>query len=202
MRIALLYLVVLLLEIYGSTAYHRPLVWITKPLLMPLLMYLAYQKGIKNKWLYVALVGSWLGDIFLMLDGQFIPGLVSFLFAHIAYILLFKPYYTFSFIPIFLLALITSAYLIFLLPHIPLEMKWPVITYCSVITGMGIMASSLDLKSKKWITLGALLFILSDSLIAYNKFYVSLPYSAFFIMGTYGAAQYLILKGWSKKDFA
>ncbi|MGZ7244340.1 lysoplasmalogenase family protein, partial [Streptococcus pyogenes] len=36
------------------------------------------------------LAASLAGDVFLMLTGYFIPGLVSFLCAHLAYIALFK----------------------------------------------------------------------------------------------------------------
>jgi hypothetical protein len=55
MRIPLLFLAVLLLEIYGSIAYHRPLVLMTKPLLMPLLMLWAYQEGLRDRLLFTAL---------------------------------------------------------------------------------------------------------------------------------------------------
>lgn len=200
MRIPLLFAVVLLLEIYGSIAYHRPLVWMTKPLLMPLLMLWAYRQGSRDRALYLALFFSFLGDVFLMVEGYFIPGLASFLVAHLAYIYLFKQDYTFGFVPFVLFGVVTSAYLIFLYPHIGEEMRIPVIAYCTVITGMGIAAASRRRDPAYYSLLcGAVLFILSDAMIAYNKFYSDIPHDAIYIMGTYGAAQYLIVKAWLKR---
>ena len=43
--------------------------------------------------------------------------------------------------------------------------------------------------------IGAIFFIISDSLLAINKFYFPLPYSAFWIMSTYSFAQYFIVSG-------
>jgi alkylglycerol monooxygenase len=202
MRIPLLFLAVLLLEIYGSIAYHRPLVLMTKPLLMPLLMLWAYQEGLRDRLLFTALFFSFLGDVFLMFDGYFIPGLASFLLAHLAYILLFKRDYTFQFLPFVLFGICTSAYLIFLYPHIPDAMKLPVIAYCTVITGMGISAASRSKdKAYAYLVIGAVLFIISDALIAFNKFYKDIPHDSLYIMSTYGAAQYVLVRGWLKRGF-
>jgi len=61
-----------------------------KPLLMItlLLYFISASRGYPSWRFYVmaALVFSWGGDVFLMLDGMFTPGLVSFLVAHIFYI--------------------------------------------------------------------------------------------------------------------
>ena len=43
--------------------------------------------------------------------------------------------------------------------------------------------------------LGAIAFVLSDSLLAVNKFYQPIPYAGVFIMLTYCAAQFLIVRG-------
>ena len=42
---------------------------------------------------------------------------------------------------------------------------------------------------------GALLFVLSDSILAINKFYMPFDLAGTFIMLTYGFAQYLIVQG-------
>ncbi len=42
---------------------------------------------------------------------------------------------------------------------------------------------------------GSVLFVLSDTLIAIDKFYVSIPNDGVFVMSTYIAAQYLIMRG-------
>ncbi len=203
MRTRLFFAVILILEIYGSIAWHRPLVLMTKPLLMPVLMYIAWREGITSRTYFSALFFSFLGDVFLMFDGWFIPGLVSFLLAHVSYIFLFRKEYSFSFTAILLLALFTSGFLVFLYPSIPENMRVPVVVYCIAITLMGICAASRNTASRSsygYVVAGAVLFIISDALIAVNRFYTDIPADALCIMTTYGAAQYLILEGWLKKD--
>jgi uncharacterized membrane protein YhhN len=50
-------------------------------------------------------------------------------------------------------------------------------------------------KPANWYILGAVLFVSSDSLVAFNKFYNPLVLSSFIIMITYLIAQYLIVSG-------
>jgi uncharacterized membrane protein YhhN len=51
-------------------------------------------------------------------------------------------------------------------------------------------------KPANWyILIGAVLFVSSDSLVAFNKFYHPLVLSSFIIMITYLIAQYLIVSG-------
>ena len=77
-------------------------------------------------------------------------------------------------------------------------MGGPVNLYAVVITAMAL--SAWNTKSKVDNTVffsllsGALLFMLSDSLIAINKFRVPLPAAGFWIMITYLAGQYLIVR--------
>ena len=80
----------------GFTEWH----WLFKPLTMVLLLFLvaasAYSTSARGlliqNWLLLAaaLAGSLAGDVFLMFQGFFIPGLVSFLVAHLFYVALFK----------------------------------------------------------------------------------------------------------------
>jgi len=49
--------------------------------------------------------------------------------------------------------------------------------------------------SFKLVFVGSLLFLLSDSMIAFNKFHSDIPLAGFLIMITYIAAQYLIMRG-------
>ena len=203
MRLRIFFFIVLILEIYASTTRNQMLFYVTKPLLMPILMFIAYQEGVKNKWLYIALLFSLGGDIFLMFSGlnYFLLGLSSFLLAHVFYIVLFFPQAKFSFLPIVVFGIVTTGYLTFLYPHIASDFRIPVIAYCVVITVMGIVAASRNKSVSYWyILVGAILFIISDSLIAYNKFYIALDNDALLVMTTYGAAQFLILEGWIKQE--
>jgi uncharacterized membrane protein YhhN len=50
------------------------------------------------------------------------------------------------------------------------------------------------------VLIGAVLFMISDSLIAIDKFATPIPYPTLFIMGTYVFAQYFIAVGVLKND--
>ena len=203
------YFILLGIEIAADMLGLTWLVYLTKPLLMPILMWYFYQnmtsfsKKEKNLML-MALFFSLLGDVFLMIRGAnlFVFGLGSFLIAHIAYIFLFSidakahllkrlPFMAFSLIMLY-----------FLKPVLPQAMVLPVFTYTIVITIMGIRAAErqTDFASYKWVLIGAVLFMISDSLIALNKFLMPLPLSTFWVMTTYGLAQYLIVAGYLKKN--
>jgi uncharacterized membrane protein YhhN len=78
-------------------------------------------------------------------------------------------------------------------------MKLPVMIYALVITVMAMQAlfryGFTSSKSFVLIFAGALFFMLSDSLLAVNKFMKPLPLASLFIMTTYILAQYLIVEG-------
>src|SRR5690606_31306261 len=71
----------------GWIEWHR----VFKPLAMVVALALvagARPRGMR--WLLAALAASLAGDVFLMFQGYFIPGLVAFLLAHLAYVALFR----------------------------------------------------------------------------------------------------------------
>jgi len=79
------------------------------------------------------------------------------------------------------------------------EMKIPVIIYALVISLM--LWSSIIRRghtsqiSFRLVFTGSIFFILSDTMLALNKFWQPLPVSGFLIMSTYMLAQYLIVLG-------
>ncbi|MNR13000.1 YhhN-like protein [compost metagenome] len=79
------------------------------------------------------------------------------------------------------------------------DLKIPVIVYASVISIMLLFAFNGFLVWKnpgnKYIFVGAIVFVISDSILAINKFYAPVERSSFFIMLTYLVAQYLIVVG-------
>jgi len=187
--------------------------YFTKPLLMPLLMLAYYLEvrrlGIFSGILLIGLFFSWAGDILLMFESFngffFIGGLLSFLTAHLMYISYFsktrsvnEPYLKSR--PVMLLAIV--AYVIELMyilwPYLG-EMKVPVLIYGSVIGIMLALAlwqiGKLDKKAAILFTAGAAFFVLSDSLLAINKFRSSFAYAGAAIMFTYCLAQYLLARG-------
>ncbi|HLO43500.1 MAG TPA: lysoplasmalogenase [Leadbetterella sp.] len=203
MVIRILYFLILAIEIYFSSTDQSGMVKLTKPLLMPILMFMAFQMGLKARNLYLALFFSLLGDIFLMFGGEiyFMMGLGSFLIAHLFYIWLFKSDFQFNWLRALPFLIITSSYFLFIKSGIEQNLLLPVAIYCLVITFMGIFAASRKTKQYSYfiVLLGSILFIISDSLIAFNKFYAPLRLSSLWVMSTYGLAQFLIVLGWSKR---
>ena len=79
------------------------------------------------------------------------------------------------------------------------DMKLPVRIYAIVISFMFLLAvHMLFIKNKTtglWMTAGALLFVISDSLLAINKFSQPFEMAGFFVMSTYGLAQLFLTEG-------
>ena len=203
--ISILYLIVLFLG-------YQNLDLFLKPVLIPLLGFGVYfhQRFPTRNNLLTALLFSWIGDVILLFTDiaeiYFILGLVAFLIAHIAYCSLFNKQNTVAIqvnkILLGIGSIIIAFYLIgmvcVLLPNLG-DLKIPVIVYASVISIMLLFAFNGYLIWKKraalCIFLGATVFVLSDSILAVNKFHTIIERSSFFIMLTYLVAQYLIVIG-------
>lgn len=185
-----------------------------KPLLIPVLVLYflretsgsASNKSLK-KWILLALFFSWAGDVLLLFQAgnadYFLAGLVSFLFAHIFYIIFFhnirareniRPQLLF----LVLLVIYYGGLIWWLNPYLG-DMKLAVRIYGFVISFMCMLAlHMLFLKNRSagsYMMLGALLFVISDTLLAINKFYGSFDIAGILIMSTYGFAQLLIVTG-------
>ncbi len=151
-----------------------------------------------KRLLVAAVVFSGAGDVILDLtfEGYFTAGLVSFLTAHIFYVVLFLQGAKFrrSMALATLLALAFPAGMAaFLWPHLG-PMQLPVALYISVIASM--MVASLHRERLNLIVIaGAIAFVISDSILALNKFHSPFVWARYAIMGTYYLAQYLIVTG-------
>ncbi|MEM8886628.1 MAG: lysoplasmalogenase [Bacteroidota bacterium] len=191
--------------------------FVAKSLLMPtLLIYFMLESG---NWerkfripIILALITSFFGDFFLLFSGPnfFLMGLGSFLIAQASYIYAFRkgPFeqkkgsIEMVFMALGGLLILYGILLVYSLWSYLGEMQIPVSIYSLVIMGMGLSALSrkgkVNLPSFREVFVGASLFILSDSLIAISRFgseMAELSYSGFWIMLTYIAAQYLIVRG-------
>jgi sterol desaturase/sphingolipid hydroxylase (fatty acid hydroxylase superfamily)/uncharacterized membrane protein YhhN len=150
--------------------------------------------------LLAALAFSLVGDCFLMLPGFFIPGLVSFLIAHVFYIAMFKQ--GVPWIPSYraLLATLGTAGAMygFLFPSLDPVLRVAVAAYVIVIALMAAQAIGratwLRDKTSVAAAIGACFFMLSDSLLATNKFAVQFPMAQFLVLATYYVAQILIAR--------
>ena len=78
-------------------------------------------------------------------------------------------------------------------------MKPIIIVYALSLIGMSMMALNrlgrVGRSSYMLVFFGSILFLLSDSMIALNKFYSEFWLAGFWIMITYIAAQYMIMRG-------
>jgi uncharacterized membrane protein YhhN len=154
-----------------------------------------------KRLLVAALLASLAGDVFLMLPGNyFIPGLASFLVAHLFYIALFRqgvPWFVSHRALLGTLAVGTAMYA-WVWPGLgdPV-LKVAVACYVGVISLMVAQAMgralSLGNRAATAVALGAILFMLSDSLIAIDRFVMPLPLTSLWVLSSYYAAQLLIV---------
>lgn len=215
----------LLLHLAAIAAGWPDLRFITKPLLMALLLVYFLKASAKSgtsRYLVMsALVFSWLGDVFLMNGGNsfFTAGLSAFLTAHLFYILYFSgirrkqsPRKPWNIILLAVLALYVGIFYFFLGPSLDAALKIPVFLYAIVIATMFAMAwhsgetttgvpadSSVSgastMNPAAWFIMGAAFFIISDSLLAINAFLQPFSGASLWVMSTYGIAQVCIIRG-------
>jgi uncharacterized membrane protein YhhN len=148
--------------------------------------------------LSAALIASTGGDVLLDVDPEslFVPGLCAFLVAHLVYTALFatnrscwqrieKPRRVLLIaVPVYVLLIS-----VWLVPDTG-PLKIPVTVYIFAITAM--TTTALGSRFGWRVATGALLFMLSDTLLAIGKFHGSFPGRGYLVWATYYAAQYLI----------
>ena len=123
--------------------------------------------------LILALLLSAVGDYFLSFEDKFVPGLLAFLSGHVAYIMLFWQLAdgaAFTWLVLFIL--LYSAGFAFYLWGKTHKYRWPVLVYIGVIAAMA--GTALSLPAKHILaTLGAVIFVLSDTVLAVRMFVVT-----------------------------
>ncbi len=176
---------------------------VTKPLILASLLgfYISGNTRQHNAFL-LGMIFALLGDVFLLFEGElfFKIGLFSFLLMQISYASVFlgykgtvKKYFW-----------LISALLI-MTGMILLSLLWPglegnrvvVCIYILAILFMVISSFRMNIKSAlyKVITWGTLSFLLSDAILALDKFYKPIIGSDYLIMISYITAQYCIVVG-------
>lgn len=189
--------------------------FVTKPLLMAwLIVYflsVTHASFPARKPMLAALFFSWLGDVFLMQQepGFFIAGLSSFLLAQLVYSWIFlqvrkRQHNNGSWNLIILV--ITLAYVTilygWLYRYLPKDLQLPVLLYALAIGWMLVTAFHATAKPVAYPTVlllsGAILFVLSDSMLAINQFIQPFPLAGVGIMLTYGLAQLFIVQSISR----
>ena len=183
------------------------LLWIFKPLTTLLIIaYAARGAGstaAAKRWLITGLLCSLAGDVALMWPQRgFLPGLVSFLFAHLCYLgaftrdrpwrpgaLMLLPY-----------GVLSAPLLAVLWPGVPVELRAPVLVYVAALAAMAAAAGGRgwQLRGARGAglaslgALGGLLFVGSDGLLAFDRFHTPLPWASAGVLSSYWLAQWCI----------
>lgn len=178
--------------------------FVFKPLTTLLLIVWAWPRGAetpeRQRWVRVGLVFSLGGDVALLWPQQgFLPGLVSFLIAHLAYIVAFtrglrlaaRP------LPFVVYALVAGAILSVLWQGVPPALRVPVLAYVAALASMAAQAAAWWLAARggadehlaRRAAVGGALFMASDATLAVNRFLNPVPASGLWILATYWLAQ-------------
>ncbi|QQS45392.1 MAG: lysoplasmalogenase [Acidobacteriota bacterium] len=159
-----------------------------------------------NVILGTSLAFSCMGDMYLDLGSgtYFIQGLVSFLIAHFIYILLFVCNWKRPLRPTWTQLMVAGLVLLYslffanwLAPDLG-DLANPVMIYLCTITAMVVTAIFAGF-SRPWVWIGAVLFLISDSIIAAEKFKTDVPLNEYLVWATYYPGQYCIALGYLKE---
>ena len=191
--------------IVGEHRGLRRLVYGCKPAATLLILVLAATAPDPVSRTYQALVVAGLllslaGDVFLMLPrDRFVAGLAAFLLAHLAYIAAFAPG-TISALGLAGLGvlLIAAALLVRgMWPRLG-TLRVPVLLYAAALTAMAWQAleryAALGTAAALAAAVGAGLFVVSDAVLAWERFVRRSRWSGAVVMATYYAAQWLIAR--------
>ncbi len=216
-RALILYFLAAGLNIRATLDSDLTLVFLSKPLLLSTLFFAWSRISVLSprfkNLIAAAFAFSWLGDVLLMMIPSawggiapfFVMGLLSFLAAHCCFIAAFEHWRAgraglFSKKPWFALPLLLFVgWMIYSIWPQAGALRVPVLAYGLVLATMSLSAQNLwgviRSKAYAWLVPGTVLFVVSDSLIALNKFGYPVSNASFLIMGTYILAQYLIYEG-------
>lgn len=210
----LIFIVIILLNLIAQSSFFPGMNLYVKPLIcLSLAIYLYKNVNMRagfNRFVLAGLVFSLFGDCFLLFAGSdvyfFLYSLLSFLFAHIVYSMAFvrdfknnpdaSKYY--GHVMLFCMGVFSMSYYTMIRDYLN-DFRIPVMAYMFVISVMVILAGyryrRVNLISFRMIYLGAIFFVISDSVLAFNKFVQPFSSAGFIIMSTYIIAQYLITIG-------
>lgn len=192
-----------LLHVGAEYSGHRTLTYVAKPATTTLILLLALRAPMpvaaEYQWaVIIGLIFALAGDTFLMLPSdQFLAGLVSFLLTHLCYIVAFagltaSPYWSPA-VPLLLLYGIGSYAL---LHNYVGSMRIPVLLYMTAILVMAWLALAMAWQQPGlWATYaawGSILFVISDSVLAFNRFRRPVAGGQLIVLSTYYLAQWLI----------
>ncbi len=152
-----------------------------------------------GRWILVALVCSLAGDVFLLGDaeGSFIRGLASFLLGHLAYVVAFLLLAQPTWSPVVALVLVALVLVGRRVFQGARAQGGPVLggavaAYMAVIGTMAALGVSLG---RPVLGAGALLFLVSDAVLGWDRFVARQAWARVVVMTTYHLGQLLIVIG-------
>lgn len=186
--------------------------YLCKPLATLLILSLAaraapWSSSRQGRAVVVGMGFSLAGDVFLMLPQDlFLPGLLAFLLAHLCFIVAFYPGASWSarLCATVVYAIVAAANLALLLPKVPPPLRVPVLAYVGVLLLMAAFAAARAwglrhapalAQPARVAALGGALFVLSDSLLAWDRFAGGLPLAPLLVLASYYGALWCI--AWS-----
>jgi len=200
----LIFILFAILHLVSFYSKNKTFCLIFKPLtifsIVVTAFYLSYNNfSYFNILIILGLIFSMIGDIFLLFpEEKFIHGLISFLIAHVLYILALSKYIL-GIKNILIVLFVLSIYGLLVFNYLKDKLgkyKIAVISYISIIIIMGTLSINYYLvdKSSESISFlyGSVLFIISDTTLAIDKFNKKFYLAQFVILTTYYLAQYLI----------
>ena len=141
------------------------------------------------------------GDVFLLSrtsPNLFLAGMAAFALGHLSYLAVFiaaqdTPFTTGRLVVTGLVIFAFAGVFVWLKPHLPKEMRLPVIAYVIIILLMVITALGLPMRGPLSLAMiGALMFAVSDIFVARDRFVSPTPKNALAITPLYFGAQALI----------
>jgi uncharacterized membrane protein YhhN len=212
MRFTYLFIGIVIADLLAVALASKPLEYVFKPAIMLALGIYFFQQTAdmtdkkQRNFVLLGVFFSLLGDVFLMFSGGFILGLAAFLIAHIFYISAFyldnDGFITKKrdrWVAIAVILVYGVVFLSSVLPKVESALVIPIAAYGVTILTMLLMAlnrwKSVSQETFHWVLLGAVLFVISDSVLAINKFVQPFPMSGIAIMLTYAAGQFFIVNG-------
>jgi uncharacterized membrane protein YhhN len=206
-------LIIAVVDWYAVHTQNKKLEYFAKPgVMVALILWMLLNGGLSSTliWFTLGLAFSMAGDIFLMLPRErFIAGLVSFLLAHLMYIAGLNQTPPAVNLPAAIVAVLVALTWLRIYRSISAgltasgntALKYPVLAYSLVISVM-LLSALLTLTGETWqpaaallVSGGALLFFMSDTLLAWNKFVTPLRNGRLAVIVTYHLGQIMIALG-------